>query len=108
MVDYDDGARAYKVDPATVREQGVSVSVILAVARVSGTDPNEQKPLDTVIDPDALDSLFDRTHESTGGTTDCIPFTYAGFRITVYRDDEVSLQLRDDATPTPDTLGATE
>lgn len=94
---YDAEAEAYKVDPATVREQGVSISVILAVADVSGMDPNEQKPLNDVVDPEALDDLFARAQESAGGETDCVSFTYSGFRVTVYRDGEVVLQPRDPA-----------
>lgn len=96
-VSYDEEADVYRVDSTTVREQGPSLSIILGVAEITDTDPNEQEPLNDVIDPEALDGLFARTTPS-GGETDCTSFTYAGFRVTVYRDGEVLLQPRDPAS----------
>lgn len=72
----------YQADP----DQPLSVAVISAIAAQSDLDmvavADEFEPLYNVIDPTALDSLFDSSTEldRAGGS---VTFTYAGHTITV-------------------------
>ncbi|RQG90220.1 hypothetical protein EA462_09555 [Natrarchaeobius halalkaliphilus] len=85
------------VDERTQRS--ASHAVVEAVASAEGvpTDalcPPEYEPLNSVIDPDALDSLFadrpDGRHRS-GGT---VSFVYCGYRILVEPNGSVTVEPR--------------
>jgi len=84
--------RAGRSFHATDPEKSISTDIILAVAEVSGSDPTELRPLNDVINVDALDSLF--TPGRPGNESDQISFDYQGYRVTVYRDREILLQSR--------------
>lgn len=65
-----------------------SISVVLAVADREGVDPTELDPsLAEVVDPDALDAVFDGG-DARDGT---IRFEYHGYRVEVRGDGTVSL-----------------
>lgn len=87
--EYDRVGRSFH---ATDPDKCISTDIVLAVAEVSGRDPTELRPLNDVINADALDSLF--TPERPGNETDQISFDYQGYRVTVYRDREILLQSR--------------
>lgn len=57
---------------------GVSRALINAMAEEKSVDPIHLEPLYSVIDPDALDALFQDT--AVGGT---VSFMYHGYRIVV-------------------------
>ncbi|WP_311173519.1 HalOD1 output domain-containing protein [Halobellus ordinarius] len=88
-INRDEQVRVFRADDP---EQGVSTDIVLAVAELSGSDPTELRPLNDVIDADALDSLFSRKHP--GSENDRVSFNYQGYRVTVYRDGEIMLQPR--------------
>ncbi|WP_254862917.1 HalOD1 output domain-containing protein [Halovivax gelatinilyticus] len=74
----------------------VSQAVIEAVAEKEGIDvtdvePPEFEPLYAVIDPEALDSLFEPTVGGTERPIGTVSFEYAGHHVTVYSDGRVTL-----------------
>ncbi|WIV66252.1 HalOD1 output domain-containing protein [Natrialbaceae archaeon AArc-T1-2] len=63
--------------------ESVSVQVVRKVADCEGVDPAAlQPPLQTVIDTDALDSLF-RLGDETTHADGVVEFTYKGYPVTV-------------------------
>lgn len=69
---------------ATGFDASPAESVIAAVAEVTGQSPLEMEPLAEVIDPDALDSLFDSTDDRSASTT--VTFGYCGLQVTMTAD----------------------
>ena len=72
------------------RRDDLSVSglVVAAVAVIDGTDPGELTELAAVVDPDALDRLFE-----TGGTTSgFVRFEFAGHEVTVHGDAHLTVR----------------
>lgn len=72
----------------TVADRDVSYRVIQRVASAKDVDPLELEPLYEVIDPDALDELFD---DSTESPDEWIRFTMAECRVTVYGSGEIDV-----------------
>ncbi|WP_436927817.1 HalOD1 output domain-containing protein [Halosimplex amylolyticum] len=56
-------------------------AVVIAVAEVTGQSPLEMEPLPEVIDPDALNSLFDGERDQLSSVS--VTFDYCGQRVTV-------------------------
>lgn len=72
-----DGANEGVEDSVSTTE-----TIIEAVAAVSGRDPFELPPLWNVIDPEALDALFEPTKAGLK-RSGRVEFTYCDFLITV-------------------------
>lgn len=58
----------------------IGVAVVSRIAARSDTDPLQLEPLSSVVNPDALESLFQP------GTDGQIEFTYNGYRVVVHSD----------------------
>ncbi|MFC7082537.1 HalOD1 output domain-containing protein [Halorussus caseinilyticus] len=67
-----------------------------AVAAVSGIDPAEMDPLAEVIDPDALDALFDARHDGTPRADGTTRFSFFDYGVVVTGSGRISIL---DATP---------
>lgn len=66
----------------------LSTTVVLAVSRARGVEPTELPPLAEVIDPDALDALFEP--DGREALVDArIRFEFADRTVCVRRDGEV-------------------
>lgn len=75
-------------DHSTVEDAAEpSTRVIGAVAAALGMDPTDCPPLYEVIDPSALDELF----QGRPATTGYVHLEYAGFHVTVDSDGGVTL-----------------
>ncbi|NHN47128.1 hypothetical protein G9464_05880 [Halostella sp. JP-L12] len=80
----DDGGTIVsdEFDPATT---DASTAVVLAVAAAANVEPQDLDPLYEVVDPDALNHLFD--------DPDCVPmalsFEYQGYVVSVRGSFEV-------------------
>ena len=74
----------------TVEQSSTSQRVITAVAETTGNDPTEVGPLYHVVDPDALDRLFDATptNARAGGR---VEFTFAGCDVVVHGNGAVEV-----------------
>lgn len=68
-----------------------SERIVSEVADVTDTDPLSLDPLYTVIDPDALDALFESSRTGSGGTPTRIEFTYCDCTVVVTSDGDVSV-----------------
>lgn len=68
-------------------EGRVTDRVLTAIAEKTGTDPMEfDRPLYEVVDPDALDTLFQRN-----GSAKTVEFVYLGHQVRVFGDGEVAV-----------------
>ena len=88
-----DTATTFQADP----NQPLSEAVLTAIASESEFDvleiADEFGPLYDVIDPSALDSLFQST-ERRKRAVGCVTFEYANYRITVDQTGRVELTNR--------------
>ena len=76
--------------------RSASHAVIEAVAEREGIDitelePPQFEPLYTVVDPDALDRIFDRADDETASINGVVQFTYAGYDVSVHSDGRVEV-----------------
>lgn len=69
----------------------VSLRVVDEIADKEGTSPLELEPLYDVVDPDALDALFQS--DSAEGTFE---FTYHGYHVVVREDGRLTVGEQDD------------
>ena len=68
----------------------VSETVVSSVADVLGKDEMAVQPLNDVIDPDALDALFDvRLNGERRASTGRVQFLLDGCEVTVFGDGQV-------------------
>lgn len=82
-------------------ERRASLAVVSAVSSAAGVDPTDlDPPLYEVIDPDALDSLF---QTETGSVT----FEYHGAIVNVDHEQVVTLTATDGGEGDPTASGAT-
>lgn len=72
------------------RSGEISETVVTAVAAATGVDPLDLEPLYSVVDPDALNSMF---CPSVGSPPDSleVQFSMAGCRVVVRGDGEVAV-----------------
>lgn len=76
----------YNDNPA----EELSLRVVRKIAEREGKSPTELTPsLHSVIDPDALDSLFNTAH--IDGREASIRFTYCGYDVCVRSDGEITV-----------------
>lgn len=68
----------------------LSVAIVRTIAARDGVDPTDLPPLYHTLDGAALDDLFEPTG-SGGPRTGSVSFTYAGKRITVDSDGEITI-----------------
>lgn len=66
-----------------------SEGVVQAVAASEDVDPMQLQPLYDVIDPEALDTLFQRTADGAPATTGSVRFEYAGNTVVVHSDGSI-------------------
>jgi len=92
---YDSQSTTHTVDIGATESPGDAV--VRAVSAISGLDPvpdptgAEQAldPLYTVVDGDALDSLFRSDMDGT------VSFTYHGYEVTVYSEGHLVVESSD-------------
>ena len=65
-------------------DESPSQSVVTAVAAVTGSNPRRMDPLAEVVDPDALDELFEP--RSATRATARVTFRFDGCLVTVHGD----------------------
>jgi hypothetical protein len=72
----------------------VSDQVVQMVATHTDTVPVDLPPLFEVIDPDALDTLFDPAQAGVPLGTE-VTFNYVGHKVTVADDGEVVIMIKE-------------
>jgi hypothetical protein len=83
-------------------------AIIAAIARHEGVDvteiePPAYEPLYSVVNPEALDTLF-RTPSDADGVDAYVSLEYAGYDVTVYSDGRVDVTDPSTDEVTPDRL----
>lgn len=87
----------------------ISERVVTAVATARDEDPLELPPLYDVIDPDALDQLFDHGIEGGRSGPGRVIFILAGCEVIVHSDGEVEVTAPDErASPSSAARPANE
>lgn len=79
----------------------ISSEVIFAVAKATGQDPVQMEPLNSVIDPDALDKLFQTSVGGSPRTGGRVSFTMEGCEVTVRASGEVVVTAPPNLADTP-------
>lgn len=69
-----------------------TVAVVEAVAAATDRDPTDLPLLQRTVDPDALDALFDG--EAGPDRSVCLSFTYAGAKVTLGDNGQVTAHPR--------------
>ena len=77
-------------------DESVSTAVVRAVSAVEGREPHSLRPLADVIDPTALDSLFDPRYDGTPRTGGRLSFIYNDCCVTIDNGEYLTLQLLED------------
>lgn len=94
MVSPDGSAGSPSSHVVAVDGRQPSEALIAAVATLSGTDATSLPPLYDVIDPEALDSLYEHVRERNGGDSSAyqITFPYEGYDVCVEFDGRIRLE----------------
>jgi hypothetical protein len=85
-----ESAVVYEPSPS----ESLSEGVVAAVAAASNCDPlatDDLDPLATVLDPDALDSIFETVGSDTNPTAARVTFRYHGHEVTVERGGRITV-----------------
>ena len=90
VVEYDEEFDRHVVEFDADDDRSTSEVVVYAVSEVSGEEPTTLRPLGTVIDPDALDTIFDRCPDDDRGDAH-ISFEYEGYEVTVFSHGRLTI-----------------
>ena len=82
----------YEIGP----EESVSTAVVRAVSAVAGREPRSLRPLADVVNPAAVDTLFEPRYDGTPRTGGRISFVYNDCSITIDNGEYLTLQLLED------------
>jgi len=83
----------YEIAP----DESVSTAVVRAVSAVEGRDPRSLGPLSDVLDPDALDALFESRPNGRPRTGGQLSFIYSDCVVTIDNGEYLALDLLDTA-----------
>lgn len=86
-----------QLEPSATVETAEKPSELIVdlIADLEGVDPVElSSPLYSVIDPDALDALFQSSNGNSTETPGYVQFEYYGYEIRVQSDNEVAILNR--------------
>lgn len=72
--------------------EAVSEAVVLAVSAIQGRDPTSLPPLREVLDPDSLDSIFDRRFDGVPREGGRVTFTYANCHIRIDNGEYLTIE----------------
>lgn len=78
----------YEIRPS----ESTSSAVVRAVSAVEGRDSRSLPPLGEVLDPDALNAVFDSRADGTPRPGGRLTFVYSKCRITVDNGEYITLQ----------------
>jgi hypothetical protein len=78
--------------------ESTSTAVVRAVSAVEGRDSGSIRPLREVLDPYALDAVFDSQDDGTPRPGGRLTFVYSNSRVTVDNGEYITLQPIDSLT----------
>ncbi|WP_161973232.1 HalOD1 output domain-containing protein [Halostella litorea] len=88
-VTYDPEANAYYAVHDWSSEGSLSVTVVSALSEIDDTDPREMEPLDSYVDPDALDGLFEPRTGNPRDDSGRLELVVDDYHVTIYADGEI-------------------
>lgn len=81
-------------------DESTSMAVVRAVSAVKGREPCSLPPLPDVVDPDALDALFESRFNGQPKTGGRLTLVYSGCRVAIENGEYLSIELLE----TPDRV----
>ena len=78
----------YEIEPT----ESVSTAVVRAVSAVEGREPGSIGPLADVLDPDALDALFESRDTDQPRIGGRLSFVFSGCRVTVENGEYLTIE----------------
>ena len=72
--------------------ESITEAVVRAVSAVNGCPPEALRPLSEVLDPDALDTIFDGRGDGNPRLGGRISFIYNGCRITIDNGEYLTIE----------------
>lgn len=81
------------------RQTPPSVAVPAAVQEITGKEMRDLEPIHAVIDPDALDELFQPPRDTEARSSLYVTFTHEGHTVTVYSDRRLVIRTPNDRKP---------
>jgi len=89
-IEYDDEFERHVVEFGSECSRSASEVIVYTVANISETDPTALRPLGEVIDPDALDTIFDQA-ETADRAPAHLSFEYEGFDVTLFSHGRLTI-----------------
>jgi hypothetical protein len=90
VLEYDEEFARHVIDTDNDEGRSTSELVVYGIAQVTDTDPTSLRPLGEVIDPDALDTIFDRNGAGELGDAH-LSFGYEGHEVTVFNHGRITI-----------------
>lgn len=96
-VTFNSETNTYRIRHDWQEDEPVSTALVMGVAAVTNTPPTEIEPLYDIVDPDALDRLFEPVADSSPRRGDGrVTFPMNGCLVTVYGNGEVEISPPDE------------
>lgn len=76
----------------------VSTAIVVAVSSLTGLEPTHMRPLNDVVDPDALNRHVDEIRNRSA----VLSFEFHGYRVAVRGDGHVEFTAVEESEPTAD------
>lgn len=95
-VEYDRENHRYRIYRDWWADQPLSTAVVEAVATVTNTPVTEIDPLYEVVDPDALNDLYEPTSNGTSQRNGYVSFSLQECDVTVFAGGRIELGPPDD------------
>ena len=91
--EYDPDTQTYHIYHDWKQPTSISTTVVLGVAAINGDRPEGMEPLHHVINPDALDKLYQPISGDPSARHNCVSFLWEGHDVTVYADGEIVISV---------------
>lgn len=91
--EYHPDTQTYHIYHDLEQPPPISTIVIRSVASLKGVKPTDIEPLHDVIDPDALNALFQPGSEEFSERRASVSFPLEGYEVTVYAEGEIVIAI---------------
>ena len=81
----------------------VSMAVVRAVCAMENRMPNTLRPLNDILDPDALDAIFENRYNGLPRVGGQISFIYSNCQVTIESGEYVIIEMIDTKASVPIT-----
>ena len=106
--EYHPNTQTYHIYHDMDQPPSISTIVIRGVATLKGVRPTDIEPLHDVIDPDALNALFQPGSEEISEHRASVSFPLEGYEVTVCADGEIVITIPSDRSGAPSPKRATQ